>query len=211
MKKTIDWVVKATNVIPDKTNAPLLVIVAILGCGFWSIHLVANQDADSFSRFGSFIVAIAILNFSFLRESFSQAATLWDRKWIDENIKQLHEMDALMKKVIDLHIDAQKNQTAQAAQDLNNPRADAVDDLRVDESSRNNIQNRTDMGSIEDGFKKLAEKKRELETDYNTYKKGINDWSKFLWPAELFLLFWGTLQWGYGDLFVHWFHGLPQK
>ncbi|WP_289043064.1 hypothetical protein [uncultured Aliiroseovarius sp.] len=178
--------------------------------GVISLNLLAAEEPIWFSKLGSAMIAWAIINLSLAREGFSNAATDWDRLRLVEHLNQMRELNRLQQESLNLTFDIHASQIAQLAREIGKPNPFIENDPEILEAFCSDINNRIAASTVDVESKALIEKLGDLENRYQKDMYTNNSWTKTIWRMEVFLLVWGTLQWGYGDNFVIWLKDLPQ-
>lgn len=176
--------------------------------GMSSAGLFFKGEADWFARFGSLIVAWALITLSVKREQYNKRLWIIERTRIVRNLNNQVKTREWMQSSLDLTFDIHASQIAQLSRrlGLGNPFG-----LHNDKAIKDFCDDVDRRFMEADWMKKSEQTHREfitLENDYHQQLEQLEGWSKLLWRLEFLLVLWGTIQWGYGDLLVNWWQGV---
>lgn len=113
-----------------------------------------------------------------------------------------------MQDALNLTFDLHATQIAQLSHELGrqNPFV-ASNDKEIQEFCQR-VQDRLDRADWDQQHLAVQEEARQLEADYHRELSSYEGWNKLFFRLEILLVVWGTIQWGYGDLLVKYWHEL---
>ena len=173
---------------------------------FWSWTLLVENKASDFSRLGSLVTAWAIINLSVRREQYAEAVSNWGTNRTLKHLNQIRELDEMREESLHLTFDLHATQIVQICHRLGLPNAFVENEAEKIRSFCDNVQERLTKGDAPQRSTMAIEKLREFEASYNARVPTYERWRKITWRLEITLIILGTVQWGYGDIFVSWYH-----
>jgi hypothetical protein len=186
----------------------IFTMIPLVFFGIISAKLFSDQQYDWFQRLGSLIVVWAVFNLSNQRERYSTAIARGERLRITRHLNQIREMTELQTKTLNLTFDLHASQIAQIGAKVDQPTAFVQNDPDSIRAFCQDIERRLEASTVVAESAGLIEKLREYEGYFQNAMVTNSKWLKTIWYIEVVLLVWGTVQWGYGDLLVTWYHGI---
>lgn len=199
MRKMLSSLVHSEN-----TRQVLYAAFPITFFGSASIGLLTQAEHDWFSRLGSIIVAWALIMIALRRDKYERYLWRIERSRIIAQINKQVQMRDMMQESLALTFDIHALEIMQINEKIGNrgtflqPRETTLQELETD------ISNRYTTAPWVSSSETLIEELAENETQYQSELKRFSSWSVFFLRLEILLVVWGTLQWGYGDLFATW-------
>ena len=174
--------------------------------GLVSLNLALTNEPSWFSRLGSVMIIWAVGSLSVQREQHASAAARWERHRVTAHLNQMRQLDRMRQESLDLTFDIHATQIAQIATRVGLPNPFVEGDPQKLENFCKDVQRRMQASTVSQRSKEAVDGLRAIEDDYLNSMRDIDKWSRKIWRIEVVLLLWGTLQWGYGDLFIQWLH-----
>lgn len=172
--------------------------------GLISMNLLFSDQADWFARLGSAMIAWAIINLSTARERYDGAIVRGDRLRTVRHLNQMRELDRLREESLNVTFDIHASQIAQLAHALDKPNPFVENDPEKIAAFCAAVEERWEASTVDVDSKALVEQLSKQEDSYQHALSQNDFWGKAAWRMEFILLVWGTIQWGYGDVFVTW-------
>ena len=195
----------------ENTRQVLFAAAPMVFFGILSFQLFSSGHAEYFSRLGSLILVWAIINLSFRREEFATALFEAERNRLVAHNNRLVEKLDLMQQSLHRTFNLHAAQIAKLSQIVYTPNPFIEDDPSKIDAFYEEV-----CASINDTeWQKIAldnhQSNEKIEREYNDARSRLSGWNRFIFKAEMLLIIWGTIQWGYGDLFVEALHPLYQN
>lgn len=174
--------------------------------GIISSRLFYSNEPAWFAKLGAAMIAWAIFNLSLQRERYSRAMQSWDKVRSQARIDLIRQLDELRDQSLHLTFDLHASQIAQINHALGKDNPFVNNEKHEILQFCKNVQDRLEQSRTPDESRRLLNEIQQLEDDYQSATKEMTDWSRLIWRLEVALLLVGTLQNGYGDALVNWYH-----
>lgn len=190
----------------ENTRQTLFAMSPIVMFGTLSAQLWLGNEADWFARLGSLIVAWALIGLSMRREKYSNYIWRIERDRIFRVINLQVDKQDLRDESLHLTFDLHASQIAQIGKELGKPNPFVENDDKAIKDFCLDVEKRRKEARWPEESSALMQALNDADSDFRKEFSKFSAWRTFVWRFEVLLIIWGTLQWGYGDLAVTWYH-----
>lgn len=190
----------------ENTKQVLFATIPLAFFGLWSIRLFLDGEDDWFSRLGSLIVAWALVNLAVRREKYSQHLWKTERGRIISILNSQTKAQDMLQESLSRTFNLHASQIAQLnhSHGQDNPFVENTPEA-IQKFCRD-VENEIKEPANANVSEILISEASKREKTYQEELWRYTGWGKLLWRLEVLLILWGTIQWGYGDLLVKWWH-----
>lgn len=171
-----------------------------------NFHYIIIFDPDQLQRSGSLIVVFAIVNFSLDRSRYEGARDDWRYSKIVSHVNHLHRLREVDEYRLNLTADSHTFQIAQLLNAAGAPNPYGLETKESLEALANDLDERMRNEELQEKHESEIKKTRELDSQFKEVEESFFKLPGVILRYEIALLIIGTIQWGYGDLFLKWMY-----
>ena len=193
-----------SDILNENVKQVIYAAIPLIFLGTTSAQLFLANEAEWFARFGSLIVAWALLNITRSRENYSRYLTNVEQNRNIRNHNHLTRKLELVGDSMSLTFDLHATQIAQINRKLGQDNPFVENSPEAIEAFGRDVEERLESAPWVAESLEMNSDFRDSEAGHQNDIKLYSKWIKFTWSLEVTLILWGTIQWGYGDLLVTW-------